>query len=73
MTSQYARMPKMAVVSLATPPCRKKLSSPARSVSTLKLMARNALVTTSRTTLAMSQPPMITTMAINSRGMKAPT
>ena len=73
ITSQYARMPNRLLVSPASPPWRRKLSSPARSVSTLKLMARKALVTAKRAALAMSQPTNTTTSATSRRGMNAPT
>jgi hypothetical protein len=49
------------------------LSSPARSVSTLKLIARSAFVTAKRAALATSQPTNTTTSPISRRGMKAPT
>ena len=51
-----------------SPPWRQKLSSPERSVSTLKLNARSALMTAKRTTLAISQPANTTTSATSSRG-----
>src|SRR5580692_5823235 len=71
ITSQKATNPNSVVVSPCMPACLKKLSVPARSVKTLKLMARSARSTAKRTTLANSHPTATTSSASNSFGKKA--
>ncbi len=71
ITSQKATNPNSVVVSPRMPACFKKLSVPARSVNTLKLMARSARSTAKRTTFANSQPTTTTSSASNSFGKNA--
>src|SRR5882672_1779990 len=54
------------------PPCRRKLSMPARSVSTWKLIARRPFTTANVTILATSQPAISTSIASASLGRNTP-
>src|SRR4051812_3895706 len=62
----------MSVVSLRMPPWLRNSSSPARSVSTLKLIARSAFTTAKRAIFASSHPAMTTTIANARFGRNAP-
>ncbi|MNC91895.1 hypothetical protein D3C83_82320 [compost metagenome] len=73
ITSQYTSTAKMSVVSLWMPPCLRKPSMPARSLSTLKLMARNPRLTVKRARRASAQPASSTTRASPSLGRNTPT
>src|SRR5262247_3452377 len=64
--------PNKSVVSRSVPPCCRKPSMPARSVSTWKLNARRPLTTAKRAPLASNQPAISTPRATRRRGRKTP-
>src|SRR5512146_526845 len=72
ITSQKNRPPSTRMVSMSLPPCCRKWSMPAFSVTTLKLMARSALTMAKRTAFATSHPTTRMNTARTSRGRKAP-
>src|SRR5690242_10754558 len=63
----------MSVKSAWMPPSRRKVSMPARSVTTWKFTARRPRAMAKRTALATIQPAMRMITARNSRGSRSPT